>query len=249
MTDRKSVLRIGVARKRLSTLRMRMSTVTKPTPHSPPPIRLMPTRPGTRKSMYRPPGSYISVGVYGQRIRTAGRSLESVVHLAPSQRLSCASDRNDIRKPPPAAGTTITPSCPSAAAAGSLASPPGPCSAVLFQGLATNPAPRPAELAVSSASWRTSTTMLSTGLLRKAMPRATTMSDGEAVHPEHGFRLAVKLAQSGQDQLAQRPVAFAETAGSFTVHGVASPSRRCRPVSVTKTSSRLAWRVFRLARS
>ena len=52
---RKSVFRIGVARNRLSSLRMRMSTVTKPTPHSPPPIRLMPSRPGTRKSMYRPP--------------------------------------------------------------------------------------------------------------------------------------------------------------------------------------------------
>ena len=51
MPARKSHFFIGVARNRLSSLRIRMSTVTKPTPHRPPPIRLMPNRPGTRKSM------------------------------------------------------------------------------------------------------------------------------------------------------------------------------------------------------
>ncbi len=49
MPARKSLRRIGVARNRLSSLRMRMSTVTKPTPHSPPPIRLMPSKPGHEK--------------------------------------------------------------------------------------------------------------------------------------------------------------------------------------------------------
>ena len=54
---RRSRFFIGVARNRFNSLRIRMSTVTKATPHNPPPIRLMPIKPGTRKSTYRPPGS------------------------------------------------------------------------------------------------------------------------------------------------------------------------------------------------
>ena len=60
MPDRKCHFFIGVARNRFSSLRIRMSTVTNPTPHIPPPIKLMPNKPGTRKSMYRPPGSSIA---------------------------------------------------------------------------------------------------------------------------------------------------------------------------------------------
>ena len=50
-TARKSLRRIGVASNRLNSLRTRMSTMTKPTPNRPPPIRFMPIRPGSRKSM------------------------------------------------------------------------------------------------------------------------------------------------------------------------------------------------------
>ncbi len=51
MLSRKSLLRIGVAIRRLSSLRTRRSTVAKPTPHRPPPIRFMPIKPGIRNVM------------------------------------------------------------------------------------------------------------------------------------------------------------------------------------------------------
>ena len=51
MDQRKWALFIGVATNRFKSLRTRMSTITKPTPQRPPPIRFMPNRPGTRKSM------------------------------------------------------------------------------------------------------------------------------------------------------------------------------------------------------
>ena len=49
--SRKSERRIGVATKRFSSLRCRISTSAKPMPHMPEFIRFMPSRPGMRKSM------------------------------------------------------------------------------------------------------------------------------------------------------------------------------------------------------
>ena len=51
MAARKSVRRIGVAISRLRSLRERISTSTKPTPHIPPLMMFMPSMPGIRKSM------------------------------------------------------------------------------------------------------------------------------------------------------------------------------------------------------
>ena len=48
---RKSDFLIGVASRRFSNFRMRISTVTNPIPHRPPPINPIPSRPGIRKSM------------------------------------------------------------------------------------------------------------------------------------------------------------------------------------------------------
>jgi hypothetical protein len=55
IAKRKSLRRIGVARNRFSSFRTRISTMTKPTPHMPPPISPMPIMPGSKKSMYRDP--------------------------------------------------------------------------------------------------------------------------------------------------------------------------------------------------
>jgi hypothetical protein len=48
---RKCVRRMGVATRRFSSRRERMSTMPKPTPHIPPLMMFMPSRPGIRKSM------------------------------------------------------------------------------------------------------------------------------------------------------------------------------------------------------
>ena len=42
---------MGVATRRLSSLPLRATTIEKPMPHMPVPIRFMPSSPGTRKSM------------------------------------------------------------------------------------------------------------------------------------------------------------------------------------------------------
>ena len=48
---RKSLRRMGVPTKRLSSLRWRMSTSANPMPHMPEFIRFIPSSPGMRKSM------------------------------------------------------------------------------------------------------------------------------------------------------------------------------------------------------
>jgi len=48
---RKSLRRMGVATKRFNSLRWRISTSAKPTPHMPEFIRFIPSKPGIRKSM------------------------------------------------------------------------------------------------------------------------------------------------------------------------------------------------------
>ena len=49
--SKKSLRRIGVATKRLSSLRWRMSTKANPIPHIPEFIKFIPNSPGMRKSM------------------------------------------------------------------------------------------------------------------------------------------------------------------------------------------------------
>src|SRR5262245_35324735 len=56
----------------------------------------------------------------------------------------------------------------------------------------------------------------------------------ETVYPEHYLRLPKKFAKPGKNQLAQGRVSLC------THNAFVPPSRRCRPVNVTKTSSRLA---------
>ena len=92
----------------------------------------------------------------------------------------------------------------------------------------------------SGPVWTSTRDLFDSGLSRNAMPSATDHQEREAVHPEDRLRLAIELAAR-----AWSSTQCARQVGCS--HAAASSSRRCRPVSVTKTSSRLACRVVRLA--
>ena len=86
------------------------------------------------------------------------------------------------------------------------------------------------------------------GLIAEGHAEGHDYQDREAIDPEDGLGLAIEFAQAGEDDLhewiaVQR---VARLSGRL-FHRGASSSLMCRPARCTKTSSRLACRVVRLA--
>ena len=195
-----------------------MSTVTNPTPHIPPPIKLMPNKPGTRKSMYRPPGSSIGTSFTSA---TSRRLLHAAAdrppHSAPA-RFAAASDRTDIR-------TLKALSAPGSASPRSsdlpvrksvlpvaAALPRSENASALNRSGATDDVAEPDSAFNRRRRLRTGDHVdhdLLHRLIAKRNPQRHHHQHRKPIHPKHRLRLAEKLPQPRDNQLLKRRIACA----------------------------------------
>ena len=230
---RKSARRMGVATSRLRSFLMRMSTRLKPTPHMPPLMRFMPMMPGDQEVDVAAAGLGDLDLAAGERVLPAGRALERVVDAARAMVGLRARGIEPVlrRLSPGCARRTTRATRPRrrARAASRLGHRPD-----LQQRRRAEGRRAPAAAAAR----------------RPPPPRSASggpVAEGDA--QAHRSRI-------GKTKLQKTTSARGRTRGSGRGRGrakaaqaraVRHSSRRCLPVSDTNTSSRLAWRVVRLA--
>ncbi len=167
--SRKSLRRIGVAIMRLMSFLVRISTMTKPMPHMLPDMSVSPTSPGTRKSMYRAPGSVTCCSAMGVgSLRPSARCRWSSTRKRAMRASGRVASKRYVRGSPGMTTRTTLPLRRSRLAPS--ASSTFACTSFPSSAARTCSALAPSSMATFTASG---------GRLRKAMPRATARMMGK----------------------------------------------------------------------